>query len=91
MRPQSKGFAVKPLPLLALFIFCAGCADFPELDGSEPASVKSARYPRLIPLQDTLGPPVDPVSEAAEVEEDLTARSEALSKKAQALQNAQIN
>ncbi|WP_120635806.1 hypothetical protein [Ruegeria sp. EL01] len=82
---------MKPLPLLTLLLICAGCADIPELDGSEPKSVKSADYPHLIPLHDILGAPADPVSEAAEVEQDLTARSEALAKKAQALQNAQIN
>ncbi|NVO54769.1 hypothetical protein HW561_03080 [Rhodobacteraceae bacterium B1Z28] len=82
---------MKPLPLLILILACAGCADIPELEGSEPPSVKTSAYPRLIPLQDVLGPTADPVSEAAEVEEDLTARSEALAKKAQALQNAQVN
>lgn len=82
---------MKPLRYLVLLSFCAACADIPELDGSESASVRSARFPRLIPLQETLGPPADPVSEAAEVEEELTARSEALSNKARALQNAQVN
>ncbi|WP_299885184.1 hypothetical protein [uncultured Ruegeria sp.] len=82
---------MKSLPLLALLLVCAGCADIPELDGSEPKSLKSAAYPRLIPLQEIIETPADPVSEAAEVEQDLTARSEALAKKAQALQNAQTN
>lgn len=82
---------MKPLPLLTLILACAACADFPELEGSEPKSVKSAAYPQLIPLQDTLGAPVDPISEATEVEEELTARSESLAQRAQALQNAQTN
>ncbi|QFT72417.1 hypothetical protein [Ruegeria sp. THAF33] len=82
---------MKLLPVLPLILVFAGCSDFTELEGSEPASVKSAPYPRLVPVQETLGPSIDPVSQAAEVEEDLTQRSEALAKKAQALQNAQTN
>ncbi|WP_109311963.1 hypothetical protein [Ruegeria sp. AU67] len=82
---------MKPLPLLVLLLTCAACTDFPELEGREQPNVRSAAYPKLVPLQDILGPPIDPVSEAAEVEEDLTARSEALAKKAEALQNAKIN
>ncbi|WP_298846323.1 hypothetical protein [uncultured Ruegeria sp.] len=82
---------MKLLPVLPLFLLFAGCADIPELEGSEPASVRSAAYPRLVPLQETLGPSIDPISQAAVVEEDLTQRSEALAKKAQALQNAQTN
>lgn len=82
---------MKLLPVLPIILVFAGCSDFPELEGSESASVKSAPYPRLVPLQETLGPSIDPISQAAEVEEDLTQRSEALAKKAQALQNAQTN
>jgi hypothetical protein len=82
---------MKPLPLLILLLACAGCADFPELEGREQPNVKSARYPKLIPIQENLGPPVDPANEAAEVEEDLAARREALEKKAEELQAAEIN
>ncbi|MCX8954497.1 hypothetical protein OU790_13750 [Ruegeria sp. NA] len=82
---------MKLLPVLPLILSCAACADIPELEGSEPAAVRSAPYPRLIPLQETLGPPVDPIHQAAAVEDDLTQRSNALAQKAQALQNAQTN
>ncbi len=82
---------MKPLPLIFLLLAAAGCADIPELDGSESAALQKAPYPKLIPLQPALGAPVDPVNEAAEVEEDLTARGEALAKKAEALQKAEIN
>ncbi len=82
---------MKPLPLLIMMLCCAACADFSELDDSEPASLKSARYPKLIPLQENLGPPIDPVNEASEVEEDLTARRDELQKKADRLQSEQIN
>ncbi|WP_170324465.1 hypothetical protein [Ruegeria arenilitoris] len=82
---------MKPLPLLILMLACAGCADFPELEGREQPNVGSAPYPTLIPIQENLGPPVDPLNEAAEVEEDLIARREALEKKAEELQAAEIN
>ncbi len=82
---------MKPLPLIFLLLTAAGCADIPELEGSETEALRRSPYPKLLPLDATLGAPVDPVNEAAEVEEDLTARSEALAKRAEALQNAQIN
>ncbi|WP_170397572.1 hypothetical protein [Ruegeria arenilitoris] len=82
---------MKPLPLLILLLACAGCADFPELEGREQPDVGSTAYPTLIPIQENLGPPVDPLNEAAEVEEDLIARREALEKKAEELQAAEIN
>ncbi|WP_170381598.1 hypothetical protein [Ruegeria atlantica] len=82
---------MKSLPLLILILACAGCADFPELEGRELPELKSARYPTLIPLQENLGPPADPLNEAAEVEEELLARREELEKRSQELQNAEIN
>ncbi|WP_037307702.1 hypothetical protein [Ruegeria halocynthiae] len=82
---------MKPLPLLILILACAGCTNFPELEGREPPNINSARFPKLIPLQENLGPPANPTAEAIEVEEDLTARSEQLQKKAAELQKAEIN
>ncbi|WP_170513157.1 hypothetical protein [Ruegeria atlantica] len=82
---------MKPLPLLILMLACAGCTDIPELEGRELPELESARYPKLIPLQENLGPAVDPVNEAAVVEEDLIARREELEKKSEELQNAEIN
>lgn len=82
---------MKHAALIVLMIALAGCADIPELEGSESASLRKAPYPRLIPLDQTLGPPADPVSEAREVEEELTARAEALAERAEALQNAETN
>ncbi|WP_170759148.1 hypothetical protein [Ruegeria lacuscaerulensis] len=82
---------MKPLPLLILVLACSGCTNFPELEGRELANVKSARYPELIPLQENLGPPANPVSEAVEVEEDLVERRKELQKKARKLQRAKID
>ncbi len=82
---------MKSPTLIVLLIACAGCTDIPELEGSETAALRKAPYPRLIPLDDALGAPIDPISEANSVEEDLTARAEALTKRAEALQNAETN
>jgi len=79
---------LKPLTVLSLLVLCAGCAEFPELEGRESASVQRAPYPPLIPLDSALGAPVDPVSEAEEIEQDLARRADALSRRAKALQNA---
>lgn len=87
-KPKRLGHMMKSLSVFLLLALSAGCADFPELEGREAPSVKTARYPKLIPLTETSLPQIDPVSEAAEVEEDLTQRSKALSQKAKALQNA---
>ncbi|WP_170603882.1 hypothetical protein [Ruegeria arenilitoris] len=79
---------MKPLPLIISLLVCAACADIPELEGSEGPELRKTSYPRLIPISESLGPPADPVSEAEEVEEELTERSEALAAKAKALQEA---
>ncbi len=80
---------MKPLSLILVLLSCAACTEIPELEGSSAASVRKAPYPRLLPVSDTLGPPTDVISEAAEVEEELNARSEALAEKAQALQEVE--
>ena len=82
---------MKPLPLILLLFTAAGCADIPELEGSESTALRKAPYPKLIPLDATLDPPADPVSEATEVEEGLSIRSKALAKRAKALQKSKIN
>ncbi|WP_010441983.1 hypothetical protein [Ruegeria conchae] len=83
--------AMKLLPSIFLVLATASCANIPELEGSETAALRKAPYPKLIALDPALGAPTDPVSEAEEVEEDLSTRGEALAKKAEALQNAEIN
>ncbi|SDW22960.1 hypothetical protein SAMN05444358_101271 [Ruegeria halocynthiae] len=81
---------MKLLPPILFLLAAAGCTNIPELEGRETAALHKAPYPELIDLDPALGPPADPISEAAEVEEDLIARSEALAKKAEALQNVEI-
>ncbi|TMV08030.1 hypothetical protein FGK63_11325 [Ruegeria sediminis] len=81
---------MKPL-LLILIAAAAGCTQIPELEERETPELLRAKFPRLVPLQDTLGPPVDPVDEAGKVEEELTKRREALGKRADALHAAQTD
>lgn len=85
--PHYLAHVMKALSVFLLLILCAGCADIPELEGSEAPAVKSAPYPSLIPLTEVNVPPVDPLNEAAVVEEELAQRAEQLSQKAKALQN----
>ncbi len=81
---------MKPILFLPLLALCA-CTNIPELEGKEAPSLRTAPYPKLTPIEASLGAPVDPVSEAEEVEEDLIARGEALGERAEALQNAETN
>ncbi len=87
--PHCSGREMKAVSVILPLLLLAACADIPELEGSEAASVKAAPYPKLIPLTQVNVPPVDPVNEAAAVEEELEQRAERLSQKAQALQNAE--
>lgn len=82
---------MKPLPVLFLVALSAGCTDFPELRGREAATVVDAPYPKLIPLDEALGPPVDVASEAADLRKDLTERKKSLRKRANRLQNTPID
>ncbi len=78
---------MRPSIVILLLALSAGCTDFPELEGQESAAIRSAPYPRLIPLEGALVAPVDTTGEAQKIEQDLKRRSEALSQKAQALEN----
>ncbi|SHF22691.1 hypothetical protein SAMN05444279_12231 [Ruegeria intermedia] len=82
---------MKPLPVLFLVALAAGCTNIPELQGREAAAVTDAPYPRLIPLDEALGPPVDVVSEAADLSKNLTERKKSLRQRANRLQNTPID
>ncbi|MGI9370490.1 MAG: hypothetical protein ACR2O2_16795 [Ruegeria sp.] len=82
---------MKPLLPLVLLFFYACCTEIPQLEGDDAAAITNARYPKLIPLEEALGPPVNPEDEAAIVEEELDARSKSLDQKAKALQSAPVS
>ena len=64
----------------------AGCTQVPELGERVPDGFKQAPYPRLIPLEQALGPPPNPARDAETLEETLNNRRNALTRKARALQ-----
>lgn len=77
--------------LLILSVAVAGCTQIPELDDQETPELLRAKYPQLVPLRETLGPPVSPKDEAKEVEEELARRSDSLDKRAAALSAREID
>ncbi|MCL6284770.1 hypothetical protein M3P21_14630 [Ruegeria sp. 2012CJ41-6] len=62
------------------------CTNVPELEDELSPQLRDSRYPKLIPLEDALGPPVDPQTEAREIEDELEARAAALQNRARQLQ-----
>lgn len=72
------------LPLAALALALAGCAQFPELDRKVEPSVMIAPYPALMPFDTLTPPPPPPTTTVA----DLTAQGTSLQDRADA-QNAQ--
>lgn len=75
------------LALLPAFI--SGCIEVPELDKAVPEWVNSADYPVLLPLGPDLLTQVTPTDQAAEIEQELIARSARLKTRAAAL-NAEV-
>ncbi|MEY8842388.1 hypothetical protein AB9K41_25435 [Cribrihabitans sp. XS_ASV171] len=71
---------------IAAFLALGACVQVPELDESVPPGLRDAPYPKLQPLDETLGPAVDPVSEAEELEERLSGRVQSLQSRARGLQ-----
>ncbi len=82
---------MKPLLPLVLLLSVAGCTEIPQLEGDDTAAITNASYPKLIPLEETLGQPVNPEGEAAVVEEELNERAKSLDQKAKALQSAPVS
>ncbi|MDP5216642.1 hypothetical protein Q5Y75_05380 [Ruegeria sp. 2205SS24-7] len=73
----------------AMLLAVTACTNVPELDDEISPQLRNSRYPALIPLEDALGPPVDPQAEAQEIEEELEARAAALQNRARQLQAPQ--
>ncbi|MEX0349826.1 MAG: hypothetical protein AB3N15_10425 [Paracoccaceae bacterium] len=74
----------------ATLLALGACTQVPELDEKLSAQTRDARFPKLIPLEDALGPPVDPEAEAQEIEDELDARAAALQNRARQLQAPQV-
>ncbi|MFA3915940.1 hypothetical protein [Ruegeria hyattellae] len=73
----------------ATLLAATACTNVPELEDELSPQLRDARFPKLIELDKALGPPVDPESEAKEIEQELDARAAALQKRARQLQAPQ--
>jgi hypothetical protein len=70
-----------------LTLITTACTRVPELEDQLTADLKSADYPKLIPLDQALAPLPLPETQSAELEEQLLARSARLQNRARALQS----
>lgn len=64
----------------------AACTRVPELESKVTPQMRAAPFPELIPLEERLGPALDPSREAQDLNEQLNARSQALQNRARQLQ-----
>ncbi|MEM6372418.1 MAG: hypothetical protein AAF727_06525 [Pseudomonadota bacterium] len=75
---------------LSLFFVLAGCAQFPELDGTVAPDLANADFPDLVPLGPLLQDVPPDVDDAEETTRALDARIAALRARAAALQRREI-
>ena len=81
---------MKPLaPLLPVLGLCA-CASFPELDGTVPAHLEEAQYPKLVPVEPLLAA-AEEVQITPETESTLMARANALRARAARLRGSVVD
>ena len=69
----------------------AACTQVPELNDKVSPQLKNANYPKLVPIDQALGPPVAPEEEAKKVTEQLEARRDSLKRRASALQKPVVD
>lgn len=86
---------IKTIPEIAGLIFAVGvmtgCTQVPELGDRVTPEIKDAAYPLLVPLDESLTTPPNPMVEAAEVEETLIARVQRLKNRAKQLQGPVVD
>lgn len=75
------------LCLISLSLITA-CTQVPELDERIGPELQGKPFPKLVPLEQTLGPPADPEDEAKKLAANLDGRRAALEAKAQRLRQA---
>lgn len=74
--------------LTLALLMIAACTQVPELNERIGPDLRDASFPRLVPLDEALGPPADPEGEAQAVQKSLEARRDALAQRARRLQQA---
>ncbi|SDD75260.1 hypothetical protein [Ruegeria marina] len=70
---------------LVLLVLTAACTQVPELNEQIRPDLQSKSFPRLIPLDETLGPAVIAEDEARKLEQSLASRRAALEARARRL------
>ncbi|MBY6139246.1 hypothetical protein KUV26_07315 [Leisingera daeponensis] len=78
-----------PIALL-LAVAAAACTRVPELEDRLTPDLRSADYPRLLPLDDALEPLDPPQQASQELKNELDARSDRLKRRAEAVKKAEI-
>ncbi|MBO9452188.1 hypothetical protein J7426_18075 [Tropicibacter sp. R16_0] len=76
---------------ICLLPVLAACTQVPELEDKVSSQLKNAKYPKLVPIDETLGPPVAPEAEAQKVTDELEARRDSLKQRAAALQKPVVD
>lgn len=91
-RPARTGRRARgPVAALAVAAALAGCANVPDLDARIPASVQSAPYPALLPLETALAPLPAPQDAAGQLETALAGRRDSLKARASRLQGPVVD
>lgn len=89
MSSQSKGPKVW-VRVIGPALLVAGCAQIPQLDDTLSASLESADYPALAPIETLLIPLPEPRERSEEVRQDLESRRDALQARARRLNNTTV-
>ena len=83
---------MRPRPRLLLLALptLAACTEFPALDAAVPPEVAKAPYPRLLPIEEVLGPERTPRATPEEIER-LSREAAALRARARAATGAEAD
>lgn len=78
------------LTVSAAAVALSGCADFPELEGTVPAALEQADYPKLVPIEPLLAG-ADEVQITPDTRSGLAARAAALRARAAHLRRTVVD
>ena len=76
---------MKPSLIILICLMAAACTPFPEVDAAERADVKSAKFPKVVPMEQVLSPPATRLDENSEA--NLEGRITGLKHRAKKLQS----
>jgi len=78
------------IAILLVLTAAAACTRVPELEDRLTPDLRSADYPKLLPLDDALEPLDPPQQASEELQEELDSRSARLKRRAAAVKNAEF-